>query len=171
MNWSADDVAEVPFAVVTVMSTIPVPAGLVVAICVSDVTVKLVEAAPPNFTALAPVKPLPLTVTAVPPAAVPLAGEMPLTVGGGKSVNRSANEVPDVPLEVVTVTSTVPLPAGLVAVHCVVVAQVTFVAAFAPNFPVVEPDVSKFVPLIMTTVPPACGPFVGLMLVTLGAGR
>ena len=38
MNWSADDVAEVPPAVTTVTSTVPEPAGLVAVICVAEST-------------------------------------------------------------------------------------------------------------------------------------
>ena len=68
-----------------------------------------------------------------------------------------------------TTTSTTPEePAGLVAVHDVVV-QETFVAAFAPNL-IDEPEALKFAPLIVTTVPPAVAPEVGLILVTDGTG-
>ena len=77
MNW-AD---AVPFGVVTVNVTIPLPAGLVAVICVSLSTVKLLAAVPPNETPVAPVKPDPLIVTVVLPAAGPLVGLMLDTVG------------------------------------------------------------------------------------------
>ena len=69
------------------------------------------------------------------------------------------------PPGVTTVTSTVPVPAGLVAMICWpcrwrwsprVVPKSTAVALV------------KFVPVIVTVVPPVEGPDVGLMLVTVG---
>ena len=45
-------------------------------------TVKLEAAVAPNFTLVAPVKPVPVMATLVPPAVVPLTGEMLVTVGG-----------------------------------------------------------------------------------------
>jgi hypothetical protein len=73
-------------------------------------------------------------------------------------------------LATVTRTSTVPLPAGLVALQLVVEAQETLLAGLAPNATVVAPgDVLNPVPLIVTAVPPAAGPLVGAMLLTVGA--
>ena len=70
------------------------------------------------------------------------------------------------PLAVVTVTSTVPVPAGAVAVIDVAVLAVNPVAEVVPNFtPVAE---LKLVPVMTTVVPPAAGPLVGLMPVTVG---
>ena len=66
----------------------------------------------PNITPVVPVNPVPVTVTVVPPANCPLAGEMPVMVGTGTYVNWSAGEVVLVPPGVVTVISTVPVPAG-----------------------------------------------------------
>jgi hypothetical protein len=67
----------------------------------------------------------------------------------------------------VTVTVTAPaLPAGVVAVIVVAFTTVTFVAAVLPNFTVAP--AAKFVPVIVTTVPPAAGPLFGLTLVTVG---
>ena len=43
-------------------------------------TVKLVAGMPPKVTAVAPVKPVPVMVTLVPPDALPEAGEMPVMV-------------------------------------------------------------------------------------------
>ena len=45
-------------------------------------TVSVVPAVEPKSTAVAPVKPVPLTVTKVPPAAGPLVGLTLVTVGG-----------------------------------------------------------------------------------------
>ena len=73
-----------PPGVVTVISTVPAePAGLVTVIDVALVTVipPVVFAWPPNFTLFAPVNPVPVTVTVVPPPTGPVAGEIPVTVG------------------------------------------------------------------------------------------
>jgi hypothetical protein len=72
-----------------------------------------------------------------------------------------------VPPAVVTVTSTVPAPAGDAAVIDVAELTVKLVALLAPNFTVVAPV--KFVPVIVTDVPPASAPDVGETDVTVGA--
>jgi hypothetical protein len=67
----------------------------------------------------------------------------------------------------VTVTVTAPaLPAGVVAVILVLLATTTFVAAALPNV-TVAPD-AKFVPVMVTAVPPAVDPLVGETPVTVG---
>jgi hypothetical protein len=71
----------VPLEVVTVTFTVPAPAGLTAVIEVAEFTVKLVAAVTPNCTAVAPMKPVPATVTLLPPAVGPLVGLMPVTVG------------------------------------------------------------------------------------------
>ncbi len=61
-----------PPAVVTVTSTVAAAcAGDVAVIWVSETTVKVVAAVEPKSTAVAPVKPVPVMVTEVPPAAGP----------------------------------------------------------------------------------------------------
>ncbi len=62
-------------------STVPVPAGEVAVIEVGELTVKLVALAAPNFTAVAAVKLVPVTVTDVPPASGPPVGESDVTAG------------------------------------------------------------------------------------------
>ena len=90
---------------------------------------------------------------------------------GALKVKRSAALVALVRPLTVTVTSTVPLPAGLVALQLVVLAQLTPVAAVLPKRAVVAPAVVlNPVPVIVTTVPPADGPFVGLIEVIVGSG-
>jgi hypothetical protein len=69
----------------------------------------------------------------------------------------------------VTVTVTEPAAwAGVVAVIVVAFTTTTDVAAVPPMATVAPP--TKFVPLIVTFVPPAVEPLVGAMLVTVGAG-
>ena len=64
-------------------------------------------------------------------------------------------------------TSTVPVPAGEVAVIDVAELTVKLVALVAPNFTAVAPV--KLVPAMVTDVPPAVGPDVGEIDVTVGA--
>ena len=99
--------------------------------------------------------PVPVIVTTPPPGADAAAGLSPVTVGGPKYRYRSAEPVADVPPGLVTETSTVPVPAGTVAV--ISVSEVTvYVAARLPNVTAVVP--AKPEPVIVTAVPPAVGP-------------
>lgn len=79
--------ALVPYGVVTETLAAPAaPAGATAVIEVALLTVKLVAAVPPNMTAVAPVRFVPVIVTPVPPAVEPDAGEAAVTVGGGTYV-------------------------------------------------------------------------------------
>jgi hypothetical protein len=78
---SSGPVVDVPPAVDTVMSTVPDPDGEV---AVHDVVETQVAGAPvvPKVAVVAPgTNPAPVTVTTVPPASGPAAGETPETVG------------------------------------------------------------------------------------------
>lgn len=67
----------------------------------------------------------------------------------------------------VTVTVTAPaLPAGVVAVICVLLVTTTLVAAAVPNI-TVAPE-AKFAPVIVTAVPPTVDPLLGDTLLTVG---
>jgi hypothetical protein len=82
VNWSLLLVADVPAKVVTVRATVAATCGGATAVMlVSLVTVKLAAGTPPKVTAVAPVKPLPVSVTGVPPLLLPLAGLTAVTVG------------------------------------------------------------------------------------------
>ncbi|PIT03974.1 hypothetical protein TSA1_26780 [Bradyrhizobium nitroreducens] len=83
MNWSAAEVADVPPVVVTLISTVPVPAGDVAVIWVAELTVKPVAGVAPKVTAVAPERLVPVMVTVVPPAPGPDVGEIEVTVGAG----------------------------------------------------------------------------------------
>jgi hypothetical protein len=63
--------------------------------------------------------------------------------------------------------STVPVPAGDVAVIWVAELTVNPVAAVAPNVTAEAAD--RFVPVMTTVVPPVCGPAAGEIEVTVGA--
>ena len=160
--------AEVPPAVVAVTVTAPAaPAGAVALIDVADTNVTAVPALAPKFTVVAPeTNPVPVRVTTVPPARGPFVGLNAVTVGAATYVKLTT--LVDVPPGVVTVTVAAPAtPAGEVAVIEVAELTTTFDAAFAPNFTAVAPV--KLVPVMVTDVPPATGPLVGLNDVTVGA--
>lgn len=127
--------------------------------------------ADPNATVESLANPVPWMVTEVPPPVGPAEGLIPLTAGVPYS-NWSARLVVLVPSGVVAVMSTVPDPAGEVAVQVVVEEHVTDVPAFAPKFTVVDaadpPGGRKFVPVIVTTVPPVGGPTSTDIEVTVG---
>jgi len=84
VNWSAAEAALVPPEVVTVISTVPVPAGEVAVILVSEFKVKLTAWVNPKYTLVAPVNPLPEIVIEFPPAGDPLLGEMLVMPGGAR---------------------------------------------------------------------------------------
>ena len=82
VNWSAVTVADVPVAVVTAISTVPaVPAGEVAVICVALLTVNDAALVLPNFTAVAPLRAVPVMTTDVPPVTGPEDGVIPVIVG------------------------------------------------------------------------------------------
>ena len=136
---------------------------------VSELKVKL-AATVPKFTAVAPVKPVPVIVTTVPPAVLPLVGLTLVTAGAAAAVyvKWSEAETADVPVGLLTTTSTVPAAsAGEKAVIEVSELTVKLVAALLPKVTAVAPV--KALPVIVTDVPPAVLPLVGLTLVTDGA--
>src|SRR5262249_17507008 len=80
VNWSPATVAEVPPAVVTVTSTVPVPAGLKAMICVFE-PLAIEPDDEPNLTAVAAARVGPEMATCVPPATEPADGAMLVTIG------------------------------------------------------------------------------------------
>jgi hypothetical protein len=105
-NRSAALVELVPPNVVTVTSTVPkASTGDVAVIDVAEFTVNG-AAVPPNLTAVAPVKPVPVIVTVVPPVVEPVVGLIPVTTGNtAVTVKWSAELVWLMPAGAVTVTS------------------------------------------------------------------
>ena len=104
VNWSADDVALVPFGVVTVTSTVPATsAGETAVIDVADFTLKLLALIWPNLTAVAPVKLLPVMATDVPPVTRPLTGFSLVTLGGCRVANVLSLPNPVPPAFVATI--------------------------------------------------------------------
>ena len=140
----------VPAGVVTATGPVVAPAGTVAVIWVSEVTVN-VAVVPLNFTAVAPVKPLPVMVTEVPDG--PEVGVNEETAGAVPVTVNEAVLVP-VPAGVVTATGPVVAPAGTVAV--IWVSEVTVNVAVVPlNFTAVAPV--KPLPVMVTEVPDGAG--------------
>ena len=83
MNWSVEEIALVPFGVVTVISTVPavLTAGAVADSEVVLMNFRLVAEVLPKVTAVNPVNPVPVMLTVVPPANSPWFGDTPVTVG------------------------------------------------------------------------------------------
>ena len=174
LNWSAGAlVVEVPWPVVTVMSTVPVPAGVAAVICDSVLTMNAAAGVVPNVTAVAPVKSVPVTVTVVPPWTGPEEGFTALTVGGAGGVELNVNWsagalIIEVPPAVVTVTSTAAGDSGGEVAEICVADTGKKVAETVPNLTVVAP--ARLVPVMVTEVPPPVEPLLGLTPVTVGAG-
>lgn len=129
-------------------------------------TTTFVAEAAPKVTVAPLAKFVPVIVTDVPPVVGPLEGLTLATVGITTYVNPLA-KLPLCDPGLVTVTVTAPtLLAGAVAVIVVLLTTVTFVAAMLPNA-TVAPE-AKFVPVIVTDVPPDVEPWLGVTLVTVG---
>ena len=116
---------------------------------------------------MAPVNPVPVIVTAVPPVSGPLAGATEVIAGTASKVKSPGSEGP---AGVVTTTSTAPgACAGVVAVIVVSFTTVTPVAGVPPRVTPVVPV--KPVPVMVTAVPPVSGPLAGATPVMTGRGR
>ena len=153
-----------PLLFVTVTLTAPAePAGVVAVIWVELTTVTAVAAALPKVTVAPARKPVPVRVTAVPPAVEPLAGEMPLRVReGGSTKVKPLPRVALRPLVFLTVTLTAPAEeAGVMAVIWVELRTVAALASALPKVTVAP--VRKPVPVRVTAVPPAVEPLAGEM--------
>jgi hypothetical protein len=155
-----EDEVAVPPGVVTEIVPVVAAAGTVVVIWVALATVKG-AAIPLKATAVAPVKFVPVMVTAAP--ARPLVGVKLVTVGAGGITVKLLPDVP-VPPEVVTEILPVAAPPGTVVVICVSLATVKL-AVVPLNFSTVAPV--RFVPVTVTLAP--ASPLVGVKLAIAGA--
>ncbi len=159
----------VPVEVVTLTPTAPAaPAGVLAVIWVLLRTDTFVALLLPKATCAPEIKFVPVIVTGVPPATGPDVGDTDETVGKPVYVNALASTLL-VPAEVVTLTPTAPTtPAGVFAVIWVPLRTDTFVALLLPKA-TCAPEI-KFVPVIVTGVPPATGPVLGDTEETVGGG-
>ena len=156
-------------------STVPAAcAGATAVIRVDEDTLKLDAGTVPKNTCVAPLKPVPFTVTDVPPLLGPDVDDNDVTVGAGAGggatdVNWSAATAALVPLDVVIVTSCAPgARAGEAAVILVDDDTLKLAAGTVPKSTWMVP--LKPVPFTVTEVPPLLGPDVGEIEVTVGAG-
>jgi hypothetical protein len=167
---------------------VPLPAGAI-AVNVVGLTTVNVAAAVPNRTAVAPLRAVPVIVTLVPPALVPLAGQRRATAGTGTTtgilVNVADGVAELVPPAVTTVTTTpatgaaeagrlrvadvctgAAVRAAVVALIDVSLLTVNVAAATVPKYTAVAPV--NPCPVIFTIVPPANEPWSGESPVTAG---
>ena len=80
---NGENVPLVPYSVVTIMPIAPtLRAGVIQVIVVLFTTLIDVASIPPNVTDVTPIKDVPVIVAFVPPAVLPLNGEMPVIFGG-----------------------------------------------------------------------------------------
>lgn len=158
----------VPLGFVTLTDTGPAtPAGAVAVMDVSLLTVKLLAGVEPKLTAVTPVKCVPVRFTTVPPVTGPEVGVKVVIVGAvSLKVNGTALLVPRV---VVTVTPTVPAACGGVTAKIFV--SLSTVIEAAGVLPKLTDVPEKPEPVMVTTVPPAVVPLVGVMLVITGGVR
>jgi len=164
-------VAVPPGVVITTFTAPAAWAGVVTVIVVSLFTViaPVAFAVLPKDTLVAPVKPVPVIITLVPPAIGPVEGVMLVKVGCGTIYVYAPVPPVAVPFGVVITTFTVPAAwAGVIAETVVGLITVTPVAAVPPMVTAVAPI--RPVPVIVTPVPPAIGPVEGVMLVKIGRG-
>src|SRR5262249_31424029 len=145
-----------PDGVKTTTSTVPAaPAGGAVAVIdVDELTVKL-AATPPNRTAPAPVKFVPVMVTLVPPMVLPLLVPSDDTTGAEAAVKLKRAGALSAP-GTLTTTSTVPAALGGVVTSTLVEDSTTKATDCPPNVTEVVP--SRPVPVMVTLSPPALEP-------------
>jgi hypothetical protein len=148
------ELVAVPPGVVTLIAPVDAPLGTAAVIDVAELTVKL-ALVPLNFTAVVPVRFVPLIVTDVP--TVPLAGENDETVGACvAAVTLKLDALVAEPPGVVTLIGPDDTPDGTAAT--IDVADVTLKLAPVPlNFTAVAPV--KLAPVMVTEVP--TGPLAG----------
>ena len=157
-----------------VTTTLTAPAawaGVVAVMEVALTTFTPVAAVPPKLTVAPDKNPVPVMVTAVPPAVEPEVGETAVTVGAGFAVLYvyPLVRVPLCPSLLVTTTFTAPTAwAGVVAVIELPLTTFTPLAAVPPKL-TVAPDKNP-VPAMVTEVPPALDPAFGETELTVGAG-
>jgi hypothetical protein len=139
--------------------TVPAACALVLAtIFVVPVTMKAVAGVVPKLTDVAPFRSVPVIVTVVPPSVEPLVVVKEVIVGVGTMKVKLPVEVSG-PSGVVTVISTVPDACGAVWATMVCVSTTVKITVVVPNLTDVAP--MRFVPVIVTVVPPSVDPLVG----------
>ena len=131
-------------------------------------TVDTVKADPPKETAAPAAKPVPVTLTDVPPALPPLLGVTEATVGAGATYVKQPVQLPLCVSVLVTTTFTAPAACAVVVPVMLVALTVETVSAEPPNETVAP--LWKSLPAIVTDVPPTLAPLLGVTELTIGAG-
>src|SRR5881396_1213176 len=129
------------------------------------VIVAIVSADPPNETVAPAWKPVPLTVSELPPALGPPLGVTELTAGGATYVKQAAH-MPVCASGFVTTAFTGPAACAVVVPVMLVAVIVAIVSADPPNETVAP--AWKPVPLTVSELPPALGPLLGVTELTAG---
>jgi hypothetical protein len=151
---------------VTTTFTAPAECAVVVPVMLVAPTVAIESADPPNETVAPETKPVPVTVTDVPPTLGPLVGVTAVTVGPATYVKQS-EQLPFCPSGLATVTFTTPA-AWAVVVPVMLVGLIADTVSGDPAKDTLDP-LTKLVPATVTVVPPALGPLFGVTDVTAGA--
>src|ERR1043165_1630816 len=150
----------VPFALVTATAPLPVACAEIV---VSFTTTKVASLTPPNVTAVAPVKLLPVIVTAVPTG--PDAA-VKLVISGAVEKVKPGDWIVTPPGFVSSMSAAPAMCAGVVTLSVVVVRAVIVAEVVSKRTLL---TLSRFVPLITADVPPAIEPVDGVIDVKPGA--
>ena len=129
-------------------------------------TLIVVAAIPSNVTDVAPVKFMPVIVTLVPPAMPPDDGEMLLITGDVLYVKDENDALGPPPVVTTMPTAPALVRAGVIQVIVVLFTTLIDVADKPSNVTDVAPV--KFMPVIVTLVPPAMPPDDGEMLLITG---
>jgi hypothetical protein len=135
-------------------------------IAVGDRVVKRGTAVPPNETPVTVLRFVPVIVTVFPPASGPEFGIKELIDGWETALYVYETPVTPSPAGPDTVTVTVPLPGGAVAVIEASETTENLGAGVVPKFTLVA--YVKPVPINATLFPPAAGPLLGFKAVTAG---
>jgi hypothetical protein len=152
-----------PDASLTTTSSSPAAVAAVFAVISVAETTTTEVAALPILTVAPFRKPVPLILTAVPPAVEPNDGSIAVTVGGVTYVYIGPAE--EIPFESLTTTSSLPIPSPVFAV--ISVAETTLTSVALLPIVTVAPS-AKPVPLILTAVLPSEVPSAGVIEVTVG---
>jgi hypothetical protein len=145
------------------------PDGVMAVQVVGLLQLTRVAALVPNAKVVAPAtveKPAPVIVTVVPPEGGPAVGL--IAVNAGMYVNETALE--EVPLTLAVTLTGPPTPGGETTVQAAALVQVAL-TWLAPNLTTVATPLAESpLPWMVTVVPPAAGPEVGLMELITGPG-
>lgn len=153
-----------PTVVNTTLAAPAVPDG-VTAVTEVELTFAIdVAVVPPTVRLVVALKLVPVIVIGVPPAIGPPDGDTEEITGAATKVNVPLSVPPAV------VSTTAADPADFAGVTTVTEVALTFVSEVPAVPPKVTPVVlDKFVPVIVTDVPPAVGPVTGVKEVIVGA--